>query len=215
MRYFFAIAAAVITSTMLGLAACSYGTTEESQKVKAHLTIYVEKPLLTEGGTVIVAANPVSAEKWAALSDGENIAANDMNNAKRADLKKGDRLFGVAVSAQTSVVEFIYPEGGAFGFNFVARNTDGDGRTPQLRTDEISIGDGGADHSLTGVPWDYVSVIHVIGPGSTEGKSRAASVLVSEILASGSAAKDYQGTVVHSLDPRIVNGILEKFDGSR
>jgi hypothetical protein len=213
MRKVSAISITAVALIMLGLATCSYGTTEESQKVKAQLTIYVDKPLLTEGGTIIVAANPVSAQNWAALPDGENIAANDMNNAKRAELKTGDRLFGVAVSAHTSVVEFIYPEGGTFGFNLVARNTEGEGRTPQLRTDEISIGDGGADHSLTGVPWDYVSVIHVFGPAAKEENSRGVRYL--DIRSAESNRIEYQGAIVRSYDPSKISKILKKFDGAK
>jgi hypothetical protein len=215
MKKISAIVILMITFTTLGLAANSFIKTEKRPKVKAQLTIYVEKPLLVEGGTVIVAANPVSAEKWAALPDGENIAADDMHNAKRAELMAGDRLFGVSVSATTSVVEFIYPEGGMYGFNFVARGTDADTRAPQLKTKEILTGDGGANHALTGKPWESVSTIHVFGPSSNERRSRAVDALIDKILEKDRLVKSYQGSVVHSLDSKIVNEILEKLDGSR
>ena len=185
---------------------------EADRMTKAQLTIYVDQPLLSEGGTVIVAANPVSDETWAALPEGKNLAKDDIHNLKRGELGPGDKLFGVLASQTTTLVEFVYPKGGTFGFNLVARNSS-DIRAPELRTREILVGDGGANHSLTGEPWDYVSTILVLGPQASEQKSNGIGSLITKILESGASSTLYEGVVVRAAEPKNVDFILKKFGG--
>ena len=179
--------------------------------MKAQLTIYVAPPLLDSGGTVIVVANPISRAEWQALPDGDNPAEADPNNTKKKELREGDRLFGVEASSKVSIVEFVYPEGGTFGFNLVASDKSGRSRPP-LRTREIAIGDGGGYTDWeTGkhVTWDYVSVIHVLGPEVSEGDSRGVDVSSSEIMDLHPPKTIYKGAVLYSpTDEQVDKAVL-------
>ncbi len=183
---------------------------QKAGQLKAYLTIYVAAPLLDNGGTVIVISNPISVEQWKALPRGENATDTDPLNAKREALKKGDRLFGVVASTNTSIIEFVYPEGGTFGFNFVAMNTPG--KEPRaLRTQEILVGDGGYTDRSTGqnIVWEYVSTIHVFGPKTSEDNSRAARVFSSEIMNLHPRKTLYEGANLYSpTDEQVEKAVL-------
>lgn len=188
----------------------AWGFSEEP-KMKAQLTIYVAPPLIETGGTVIVVANPIPLEKWQNLADGENAADADPANEKRKELKPGDRLFGVTASTKVSIIEFVYPEGGTFGFNFTAME-EPHKRGPPLRTKEILIGDGGYTNWKTGedVTWDYVSVIHVLGPTVSEGNSRGVDVYSSEIMNLQPQKTVYEGAVLYSpTDEQVDKAVIE------
>jgi hypothetical protein len=155
--------------------------------------------LLKEGGTVIVVANPIPLQAWKILPKGENAADTDLQNAKSKDLKPDDKLFGVVASTKVSIIEFVYPEGGTFGFNLVAMDEPGKEKT-LLKTRQILVGDGGYTIWSTGenVPWDYVSTVHVYGPAVSEGDSRGARVYSSEIMNLRPQKTVYEGAVLYS-----------------
>ena len=141
--------------------------------MKAQLTIYVAPPLLDQGGTVIVVANPISLEEWKNCPEGANPAAADPNNEKKKTLKADDRLFGVVASTKVSIVEFVYPDEGTYGYNFVAVE-DPAKRRPPLRTKQILAG---SQRDLSEGPnpkTKDASVIHVYGPGASQADSRIA-----------------------------------------
>ncbi|MBA8879016.1 hypothetical protein [Phyllobacterium myrsinacearum] len=167
--------------------------------LKAQLTVYVAPPLLNDGGTVIVVANPITLEKWKALPKGENAADSDLQNGKHKDLKHDDRLFGVVASTKVSIIEFVYPEGGTFAFNLVAMDKPGKEKT-LLNTREVEIGSGGYTIWRTGetVLWDYVSNVHVYGPTVSEGDSRGVAVYSSEIMNLHPQKIIYEGAVLYS-----------------
>lgn len=179
--------------------------------MKAQLTIYVAPPLLDTGGTVIVVANPVLPEKWKGIPEGPNPAMNDPRNTKKEELRDGSRLFGVVASSKVSIVEFAYPKDGTFGFNLVALDKSGRSRPP-LRTREIAIGDGGGYTNWeTGehVTWDYVSVIHILGPEVSEGDSRGVDVFSSQIMDLHPPKTIYEGAVLYSpTDEQVDKAVL-------
>lgn len=168
--------------------------------MKAQLTIYVAPPLLDQGGTIIVVANEIPLEQWKTLPAGENPAMADGANEKRNSLKAGDRLFGVVASTKVSIVEFVYPEGGTFGFNLMSTQT-ASGAHP-LQTKEILIGDGpGYKDWETGqdVVWDdYVSTIHVLGPSASEGDSRVVRADSGRIMEQRPLRTKFEGATLSS-----------------
>lgn len=179
--------------------------------LKAHLTVYIAEPLLSRGGTVLVVANPIPMDKWRALPTGFNPAANDASNDKKSTLKSGDKLFGVVTSNNASIIEFVYPEGGTFGFNFVASKADNAANSP-LRTKQILIGDGGYTDWTTGqdVPWDYVSTIHVFGPEATEEDSRGIRVFSSRIMNLHPEKTTFEGASLYSpTDTQIDEAVIK------
>jgi hypothetical protein len=48
-------------------------TVQETTAATSHLTFYVQEPLLSQGGTVVLAAIPIPAEQWRSLT-GPNFA---------------------------------------------------------------------------------------------------------------------------------------------
>ncbi|WP_225770309.1 hypothetical protein [Inquilinus sp. Marseille-Q2685] len=165
--------------------------------MKAQLTIYVAPPLLQTGGTVIVVAAPISRREWESLAPGPNPARDDRRNPKHNELRGGDRLFGVEASAKVSIVEFVFPEDGTYGYNFVASDRAG-GVQPPLRTKQILVG---SQRDLSEGPAakdEDVSVIHVDGPEASEGDSRAASASQPRIERMNPQRTVYEGAQVMS-----------------
>jgi hypothetical protein len=173
---------------------------KENVDMRSQLTIYVAPPLLEKGGTVIVVSNPVPLAEWRDLPQGDNPARDDPHNEKKKNLQPGDRLFGAVVSTKVSIVEFVYPEGGTFGFNLVPLPTaSGGAATAQaLMTKRVLVGDGGYKDWKTGKEyiWESVSTIHVVGPEATEGDSRSASVAEAEIMNLPPNKTTYEGVTV-------------------
>lgn len=93
----------------------------QDKTVQTHLTIYLDEPILSEGGGIIVAARPIAEAEWLKLSDGFNPADSDQSNPKRAQVQDGDRHFGAVVSSSASAVEFFYPENGSYTFNILPK----------------------------------------------------------------------------------------------
>jgi hypothetical protein len=135
---------------------------------KAQLTIYIDRPLLETGGTVIVVSTPVGPDLWSAQPKSLNMDTWK-HNPKRLELEENDRLFEVHVSEKVSIVEFVYPQGGSFGFNLVA--APGGNSTELLRSKRILVGSGYYINRETGEKqiWDDVSTIHILGPEVSEG----------------------------------------------
>lgn len=182
--------------------------------MKAQLTIYVSPPLLDTGGTVIVVSNPVSLEEWQKLPPGNNPAQNDPNNQKKSSLQPGDRLFGAVASTKVSIVEFVYPQNGTYGFNLVALNEsyNPDKKSAALRTKQILVGSGGYRDWSTGQEfiWEDVSTIHVLGPNASEEDSRGAQVFSSEIMNLHPAKTVYEGAVLYTpTDEQLAKAIVK------
>ncbi len=170
---------------------------EKEAKLISHLTLYVGEPLLSDGGTVIVASIPIPVDEWRALQ-GLNLAAEDPENRKRPSLTDKDRLFGVAINARANVVEMYYPEGGTFGFDLVPNFRN---HTPKdLQTERILVGSGGWTEWSTSTTskWPSMSVIHVKGRKAREADSHIVSDSFSRILNLGVSRIDYAGASVMS-----------------
>jgi hypothetical protein len=160
--------------------------------LKSHLTLYVGEPLLSNGGTVVVASIPLPETEWRAL-EGANWAADDPDNRKRPTLGPNDILFGASITERANFVEMYYPENGTFGFDFVV--APGLNNPPNLRTERISIGSGGWTHwaSRTDTIWPDVSVIHIEGASSDKTQSRVVSSNLSRIMNLGLLKTVYAG----------------------
>jgi len=194
------ITTAIIAVPMLAGGASS----EDKEPMKAQLTIYVAPPLLQQGGTVIVVADEIPLNDWEALADGTNPALADTQNEKRKALNPGDQLFGVVASTKVSIIEFVYPEGGTYGFNLVPVQ-DADRTSPQLRTDRILQGEGGGG---PGREWNEVSTIHVFGSVVSERDSRVVRASSSMIMRAEPEKSVYQGAVLYSPTDELVENVL-------
>jgi hypothetical protein len=196
-------------------AGCDASNGNEKQRpMKAQLTIYVAPPLLVTGGTVIVVSNPVSPDEWLNLAEGSNPAKDDPNNGKKKDMFPGDKLFGAIVSTKANIVEFVYPEGGDYGFNLVAAEGpyDPDKRMPSLQTKQILVGDGGYTDWSTGknVIWKNVATIHIIGPESSEDSSRGLTFSTSNIMNLHPQKTVYEGAVRYTpTDEELAKSLIE------
>ncbi len=170
--------------------------------MKAQLTVYVAPPLLDTGGTVIVVANSIPLEQWNKLAEGNNPARDDPNNEKKSTIQSGDKLFGAVASTKVSIIVFVYPENGTYGFNLVGLNQsdDPDKRNKPLQTKRILVGDGGYVDWSTGqeFTWEDVSTIHVLGPKSSEEDSRGASVSEAAIMNLHPPKTIYEGATLYA-----------------
>jgi hypothetical protein len=171
--------------------------TEKEPLLKSHLTLYVQEPLLSQGGTIIVASIPLSLEEWAAL-DGINPATDDTLNRKRSSLQPDDVLFGALVAGRATIVEMYYPEGGTFGFDLVA-----DPRIqnpPPLTTERLGVGSGGWTHWSSGTDhiWPDFSAIYVAGASASEGQTRTVIASVNRIMNLPLNPARYAGAIVYT-----------------
>lgn len=185
----FVASCALLVGTMGSLA-------EQEPILKSHLTLYVGEPLLSSGGTVMVASIPIPVEEWRAL-EGVNLADDDPDNRKRPSLEDGDLLFGAAVNGRANFVEMYYPEGGTFGFDFVP---DPRVNNPsELKTERIAIGSGGWTHweSRTDHIWPDVSTIVVAGKTSDKGQTRVVSSRLSALMNMEPRAVQYRSATVY------------------
>lgn len=196
------------TLTLLGgfIATSLVGKDEKETPLKSHLTIYVGEPLLSHGGTVVVASVPLPIEEWEEL-EGLNLATEDEMNEKRGVLAEQDQLFGAFIYGPVSYIEMYYPEGGTFGFNFVADlRIDNPKR---LVTERILVGDGGWYDRATDVRhlWPDVSVIHIDGPSAKQVNSRLARAYGNEILNLGPDLQRFAGAIIYTpSDQQLVEG---------
>lgn len=184
---------------------------EEGSTVKVHVTLYVGGELLRDGGTVIVASIPLPKNEFLAL-EGENLAAEDPNNAKRAALLHGDVLLGARVSGRVNFVEMYYIEGGSFGFNFVVDPNENTGRT--LVTERILVGDGGWTNWATGENhvWPDVSTIYIEGPKSSKREGQLVRSVQGKILNLVPPSTKYRAiTVLTPTNEQLDQGTWGKF----
>ncbi|MCF1454336.1 hypothetical protein ACQZ61_07740 [Agrobacterium vitis] len=193
----------VVFSVFLSIALTGCDSAAENQQgkqMRSQLTIYVAPPLLEKGGTVIVVSNSVPLDKWRDLPQGDNPARDDPQNDKKKEIGPGDRLFGAVASTKVSIIEFVYPEGGTFGFNLVPlrKATGSDATSPALMTKRVMVGGGGYRDWKTGKEylWESVSTIYVAGPEASEGDSRSASVAEAEIMNLPPPKTTYEGVTV-------------------
>lgn len=163
---------------------------------KAQLTIYVDRPLLETGGTVMAVSKPVGPDLWSVQPKGLSTDTWKQN-PKRLELGSNDRLFEVHVSEKVSIIEFIYPQGGSFGFNLVA--APGGDLIKPLQSKRILVGSGYYIDRETGEKqvWEDVSTIHILGPDVSEGYSRAVRMASGELMNAHPRRETGIGTVVH------------------
>lgn len=179
--------------------------------LRSHLTLYVGEPLLTEGGTVIVASIPIPEEEWRAL-EGPNPAAEDEDNRKRPQLNEGDRLFGAYLSGRVNFVEMYYPEGGTYGFDLVPDPRIE--RPKALITRRIGVGSGSWVNWETNERhvWLDVSTIYVAGTKATENNTRGIRASQSGILNLGAPHTDYMGArVITPTEEQVSEGTFGKY----
>lgn len=169
---------------------------------RAQYTLYVAPPLLLTGGTVIVTAKEIPLEQWRDLPDGPNPAREDAANAKRDELKAGDRLFGAEISMPVSIVEIVYPQGGTYGFNLVAASGAPDD-VPALESRRIGVGRGSFVMPESGerIEWPSVSTIHIAGPEVSEGDSRLVRHDSADLMRQRPPARHYEGAIVYEPTP--------------
>lgn len=168
---------------------------EEGSTVKVHVTLYVGGELLRDGGTVIVSSVALPEQDFLAL-EGENLAARDPNNEKRAALSKQDVLFGARVSGRANFVEMYYPEGATFGFNFVVDPVEGVNKT--LLTERILIGSTRWPDPQNKNKWidADTSTIYVDGPKSSKSMSRLIRAYDTKIQSLELETEKYMGVTV-------------------
>ncbi|MCE6073980.1 hypothetical protein GOZ89_17850 [Agrobacterium vitis] len=207
----------VVFSVFLSIALTGCDSAAENQQgkqMRSQLTIYVAPPLLEKGGTVIVVSNSVPLDKWRDLPQGDNPARDDPQNDKKKEIGPGDRLFGAVASTKVSIIEFVYPEGGTFGFNLVPlrKATGDDAVGPALMTKRVLVGDGGYKDWETGKEylWESVSTIYVAGPEASEGDSRGASFAESKIMNLHPHKTSYEGTTVYAPTDEQLDQVLPK-----
>ena len=151
----------------------------EEPRSKTHITIYLDDPILTEGGAVIIAGMPVSKEEWSKEGVDENLARLDPTNPTIPRVRKGDQHLGVIVRSTASAVEFNYPKEGSYTFNFLPV-PDAAVTPARLQTEMLLVG------SVDKIPvpheegeyydWPSNEIIHVFGKENDQGFTRSARV---------------------------------------
>ncbi|SIO30979.1 hypothetical protein [Vannielia litorea] len=163
--------------------------------LRSHLTLYIGEPLLTEGGTVIVASIPIPEEEWRAL-EGPNPAAEDEDNRKRPQLKEGDRLFGAYLNGRVNFVEMYYPEGGTYGFDLVSDPRLS--KAKPLESERIGVGSGKSLDPESGEWVSYdASTLVVRGPKASSDNARLIRVYGREVKKQASSVTRYEGVTVY------------------
>ena len=141
--------------------------------MKSDVTIYLQEPILTEGGTIIVLPKQVPLADIERSKTYPNPALSDERLDQRRPIAASDKRFGAVVSSPVSVVEFVYPQGGSYDFRILPSpefaNLD-----DQIQSRLIGVGDSGDLHPKTGEEVDIpvVQTIHVYGKAVSEGDSR-------------------------------------------
>lgn len=81
---------------------------EEAKGANSDVTIYLDHPILTSGGTVMVLPTEVDKEVWAQQQGIENPAQGDRVLDNIRPIQSADRRLGVIVSAPMSIVRFHF-----------------------------------------------------------------------------------------------------------
>ncbi|QEI06767.1 hypothetical protein FXN63_13695 [Pigmentiphaga aceris] len=180
----------------------------DTRNIKSQLTIYVDAPVAQTGGTVLVVAKPVSKQEWDKLPA---VPAQRLASGNAADITPGSKLFETVIASKVSIVEFVYPEGGSFGFNLVAANRS----APALSTKRILVGSGYYTDRKTGerVDWKDVSAIHIQGPEVDEQFSRRVRVSSGEIMNTYPPVTRQPGVTVHAPTDAQLDASLVKEPG--
>jgi hypothetical protein len=145
---------------------------EEAKGGKSDVTIYLDHPILTSGGTVMVLPTEVDKEVWSKQQGMENPAAGDRVLDNIRPIQSADRRLGAIVSAPMSVVRFHFPRGGDYRFAFApldrSKASDLEGRTKLLQH-----GEGTDVDPTTGedVHQPRIITVHVMGSDANEEKS--------------------------------------------
>jgi hypothetical protein len=141
-----------------------YWTGSEEQKMKSHLTIYLKPPLLDGGGTVFVLPKPIPVEQWRQTTSLPNPALQDEWIKENKKIPQTDRYLSVVISESISIVQFYYPEGGSFTFNF-APTAEFNQFWNTLQTQNVSVGQAGDFYAPTRQEEDIplVMTIHIFG----------------------------------------------------
>ncbi|MCI9868126.1 hypothetical protein RHIZ_19370 [Rhizobium skierniewicense] len=145
---------------------------QQAKGVISDVTIYLDHPILSSGGTVMVLPTEVGKEVWAQQQGLENPAEGDRVLDNVRPTQSSDRRLGVIVFAPVSVVRFHFPRGGNYKFAFApldrSKASDLEGRTKLLRH-----GEGTDVDPRTGkdVHQPRIITVHVMGTEANEEKS--------------------------------------------
>lgn len=161
----------------------------------AHLTIYLEPPVLVEGGSVIVAGRALPEDEWKRVSGGANPASEDWSNPKRAVLGPGDRHFGVVVAAPSTIVEFVYPANGSYTFQFLPAPPYRARYGERLETEQVLSGSAThvVDPSGGFVNWDGLSVVAVLGSARLQQFARDEAMTYADALYGPVTVRRFEG----------------------
>lgn len=173
----------------------------------SHVTIHVDRPLLEGGGTVLVVALPVDLHRWNALPPTPE-SKSWLDNPKRSELGAGDRLFEARITEKVSIIEFVYPRGGTFGFNLIPAG--GQGQESTLKTRQLLAGSGYYTDRKTGEKrvWDNVSTIHIYGPDADEAYSRAVRMASGDIMNAQTQRQEGVGTIVYTVSAETLEKVV-------
>lgn len=144
------------------------------------LTIYLQWPLLGQGGTVIIVPQEVTIDQWQSQPEAENPARSDAYPASLKPLPPNGRRLGVVLHDKVSIVQLDYPQGGTFTFRFApARGSD----FPWERLKTKEIGTGGEGEEMDEKTGQVIQVgsaahIHVLGTEVTEADSRSVESVI-------------------------------------
>lgn len=168
-----------ITALLLALGAvASAGTfstsAEDKTKMLSDVTIYLEPPILEDGGMVIIVPRPVAVEDWRSQDGQDNPAARDSYLESNKPLPANSKRLGAIVNNPVSIVQFDYPVNGTYNFRF-APVLGSNYPWERLKTKLLSFGSAGDLHPITGADVDIptVQMIYVLGSEMTEDQARA------------------------------------------
>jgi hypothetical protein len=198
---------AILGAFVAGFAGDLGAQPQKNTAMNSHLTIYVPPSIVASGGTVLVASIEVPVEEWEKLKDGDNPARDDRANAKKSVLTGNDRLFGVTLDSNASVIELKYPAGGTSGFNLVPT----EGPDEALNTERLLVGSGGYVLWASGKEqkWETVSTVHIAGTEASERRSRAIRMGSSKLMNKSPARRDYEGATLYSFTAAQVSEVAD------
>lgn len=162
-------------------AMCHYGFVQQADaKMKIDVTIYLDTPILEEGGAIAVYPVPVSEEDWNLAARGENPILDDADMQKLMPVGSDNERLSVIVRSTFSIVQFKYPTSRIYEFHFAPLSTK-NYPSEQFRTKLISVG--GRDQELrsgfAGELSSGLQLIHFAGSRSSEEDSRGMSMALS------------------------------------
>lgn len=179
----------------LGIILSSCSNADDDKHMLSDLTIYLQSPILGQGGTVIIVPREVAIDRWHSQPEAQNPARSDAYLASYKPLPQDARRLGVVVRDKVSIVQFDYPQGGTFTFRF-APAPGSDFPWGRLKTKEIGTGGEGEEmDEKTGqiIKAGSAVHIHVLGTEVTEADSRAVeSVIKIGALQSRYACRYYE-----------------------